>query len=315
VNREKLEQQIRMALNGDVDRALPSRGLVDEVMPRLDAPPRKTPWQRLFPRSRVAWALLPAGAMLIAALLLWQPWSSDSADRVMARAQAALSELRSYRASMVVTEGTGATYGARMEFAAQDRYHETYAGSNDDYSEFIVIENQTYGKGIDASSIGSSFGIKARTAWVSSMLTREAASRTLDYLKDVKRFPDEEVDGTDCLHYRGTVDFEKQYRAAIQSIQETNASKGLPPLSKEAQERMINEARSIPGSETIDMWIGKSDDLMRKMKQEVHGPDPKDLTQQVVVEFTYFDFNASIAIEAPLDEKGQLLPGWTLASP
>ncbi len=77
---------------------------------------------------------------------------------------------------------------------------------------------------------------------------------------------------------------------------------------------MLNEARSIRGSRVIDLWIGKSDYLMRQMKQEIHGPDPKDETQHLAVEFTFYDFNQPVSIEAPLDANGQLLPGWTSAS-
>ena len=76
---------------------------------------------------------------------------------------------------------------------------------------------------------------------------------------------------------------------------------------------MLKEARSIRGSQVVDMWIGKSDYLIRRMKQDIHGPDVQDIMQQIAVDLTFFDFNQPITIEAPLDRSGQLLPGWTLA--
>jgi hypothetical protein len=312
VKRDKLEEQLRAAFDRDVDSALPAHALVDAVLPRLREPRQKR-WL-LFTRPRMAWALLPLSLALIAAMFLWQPWNSNSAQTGVARAQAALAKLQSYRISLLAREGAGGVTSSTFEFAAPDRYYEAYTGSIGDSEEFILIGDQGYGKGMDTSSIGASIGMRLRTSMFSSMLTGEAAARMLDYLKDVEKFPDETVDGTVCLHYRGTIDFEKQYRAAIQHMQESNASKSLPPLSQQTQEQMLKEARSIRGSQVIDVWIGKSDYLMRQMKQDIHGPDIQDMTQQLTVDFTFFDFNQPITIEAPLDANGQLLPGWTSAS-
>ena len=317
MSKEELEQRLRKSFDRDVEKARPKGSLIADVLPRLEARQPRKWWSGFVPRTRLAWITVPLGLAVIAASLAWQPWNLNGAQTAVAMAQAAMAKLQSYRMSLVIREGADEAptiTSHTMEFAAPDRYHETYTGEGGDSEEYILIGDRVYGKDVDLSSIGSSTGATLRTRAFSSMVTTEAATRMLDYLKDIKKFPDETVDGTVCLHYRGTVDFEKYYRGAIQHMQETNASEGLPPLSKETQEKMLNEARSIRGSQVIDMWIGKSDYLMRRMIQNIRGPNFEDMTQHAIMEFTFYDFNVPITIEAPVDANGQVLPGWTSAS-
>ncbi len=316
MNRERLEDRLRAAFDRDVDSGRPAESLIDGVMPRLEETGRQEPWRRFVPRPRVAWALLPVGIGLIAALFVWQPWNSNGAQSAVARAQATMANLQYYRVSLVAREGSGQspTLALNMEFSAPDRYHEIYTADGGHTEEFVLIGDLVYGKGMDVSSTGSSTGVIARRTAFSSLLGGDAVTKMFGYLKDVEKLPDETVDGALCVHSRGAVDFERQYRAAIQEMQESNASKGLPPLSQETQDQMMKEARSIRGSRVVDVWIGKSDYLMRRMRLDAHGPDPKDLTQSLVVDFQFYDFNQPIVIEPPLGADGQLLPGWSSAS-
>ena len=93
------------------------------------------------------------------------------------------------------------------------------------------------------------------------MLSSEAALRGFDYLTDVRKFPDETVDGTVYLHYQGTYDYEKQLR----SILESDSRSGRPPISNERMEKELEELRSSGRLTTTELWICRDDYLIRQM--------------------------------------------------
>ena len=59
------------------------------------------------------------------------------------------------------------------------------------------------------------------------------------------------------------------------------------------------------GDTKVEIWIGKDDYLIRQIKQVVQSG--KYITTNVT---SYYNFNADIAINVPLNDAGNLLPGW-----
>ncbi len=241
--------------------------------------------------------------VILAVLMTWQPWGSfPGPQSVLAKAQAAIASLQSYRISLegtVNTDEETSVVRMELEFVAPDRYHWKQTADEDNL-EYIFIGDEQYSKNT-FPSIGASMMVNS----YSSMLNREYTLIMLSSLTDVKKFPDETVDGTLCLHYRGTLDYEQGLIESWSARQQ----RGLPPLSDEAKERMLEEVRSIAFSTTIELWIGKDDYLVRQEKRIISADDG-----EVGLDLRFYDFNEPIVIEPPLTESGELLPGWRLQS-
>ncbi len=258
--------------------------------------------KRRLKRLRPALAAVPVVAAL-AVLLAWQPWNPDPGfQSIMVKAQAATASLQSYRISLegTTTDPDEETFVVKVEieFAAPDRYHVKQTGDEDNL-EYIFIGDKQYFKNSSAS-----IGARVMVHSYSSMLTREYTLSLLDFLIGDREFPDEMVDGTLCLHYRGTLDYERQLIESWSSRQQ----RSLPPLSDEAKEKMLEEVRSMTGP-VINLWIGKDDYLVRQMKWKISADDG-----EVSLDFRFYDFN-QVIIEAPTDSSGNLLSGWTSTSP
>lgn len=243
---------------------------------------------------------------ILAVLMTWQPWNS-SPQSIMVKAQSAIADLQSYRFSLIQTSNTeGETSEAKVEveFSAPDRYHVIQTGDEDDL-EFILISDEQYYK----DSYVSLRAMKSQAGIYSSML--EATLKMLDYLTDIQKLPDETMDGTRCLRYRGVYDIEKQWTESLRSRQE----RGIPPISDEEMEERLEELRPSIGSTTVELWIGRDDYLLRQMKWDSQRPDTGDGIRYSSMIFKFYDFNEPFTVEAPVDSNGKLLPGWTSASP
>ena len=90
---------------------------------------------------------VPLAIAAIAALFAWQPWTRlEQSPRAVARAQAALESIQSYRFTLFGTRTEGGQTSEStllVEFAAPDRYHSKTEGP--DFSlETIFIGDQEY---------------------------------------------------------------------------------------------------------------------------------------------------------------------------
>jgi len=207
--------------------------------------------------------LLAAGAAVIVlvTLLVTQPWSV-SPQSVMAKAYAATENLQSYRMfyrSITQTaEGETSEFTTESEFSAPERYHVKLI-ADDDVTEFIIIGGKSYARNGDPSK-NVTFAVSRSS---SSFLTKEITLKMLDGLTDLKELPIENIDGTDCLHYRGRVDMEKQ----IEEIK-TN----LDPSDPHYQ-RLLEEAEQLRRWKTqVELWIGKHDYLIRQINYDWQAP-------------------------------------------
>ena len=236
-----------------------------------------------------------AVVIVLAILLITQPWAL-SPQSIMARAYAATEGLQSYRMSsslVSIFEGETSEQRSEWEFAFPDRYHGRITLDSEIY-EFIIIEEKTYARDPDDASGKLSIGV--RSAFAPS---KEYTLGILDSLTGLQKLPDEKIEGTDCLHYRGKADVERE-------IEKQQAK--LDPEQPGYEERLkgLDALRTIETE--VELWIGKDDFLIRQMKSimesSVHG--------NAVVVVKFYDFNEAITIEPPTAESGELLPGWRL---
>ena len=243
-------------------------------------------------------ALGAATAVIVLAILLvTQPWGVNP-QSVMAKAYAATSNLQSYRMTSTLVsifEGETSEQSSEWEFVFPDRYHGRITLDSETY-EFIIIGEKTYARDPEDASAKLSIGV--RSAFTSS---KEYTLEILDSLTGLQKLPDEKIEGTDCLHYRGKADVEGE-------IEKQKAR--LDPEEPGYEERLrgLDALRTIETE--VELWIGKDDFLIRQMKSImeslVHG--------NAVVLVKFYDFNEAITIEPPTTASGELLPGWCLAS-
>jgi hypothetical protein len=235
---------------------------------------------------------------VLIALIMLQPWNSTlSPQVVLAQTRDATASLQSYRISLEgITKGSNQeefVIKAIIEFADPDRIHVEQTEGAD--LEEIFIGNKQYFR-----NTYPSIGSRIAANLYSSMLSREYTLSLLDSLKDIRKLPEETFDGTICLHYKGTFDYEQQLIESWRSQEET----GLI-ISDETKEQMLQEVRYMPSPE-IELRIGKNDRLVRQMNWNLSSDGG-----EVKLDFRFYDFNQPVIIEAPLDSEGNLLTGWT----
>lgn len=256
----------------------------------------------MLKKSPLRWMrpALVAGPIIaiLVALLVLHPWSGLGPQGVMAKVYAATSSLQSYRMTSTLVsifEGETSEQSSEWEFASPNRYHGKITLDSETH-EFIIIEEKTYARDPDDSSGKLSIGV--RSAFTPS---KEYTLEILDSLTGLQKLPDEKIEGTDCLHYRGKADVERE-------IEKQKAR--LDPEQPGYEERLkgLDALRTIETE--VELWIGKDDFLIRQMKSimesSVHG--------NAVVVVKFYDFNEAITIEPPTTASGELLPGWRLQS-
>ncbi len=262
-----------------------------------------------FPRKWLRPALAAGAAVVILAILLvTQPWGV-SPQSVMARACAATEGLQSYRMSSYTTsifngETKEQTY--EMAFAAPDRYH-VRATIDDERHELIIISDRLYRYQPDEPEGPQSSQVSVAVS-PGSLLSKEYTLQILDNLANLETLPDGEIEGVECLHYRGRVDMERMIEEQTASLDPEQP--GYEEMVK-AMEQTREQAHQMKIE--VELWIGKDDYLIRQMVQTTRFPDSEGQLQTSSTTLTFYDFNQPIAIEPPLDASGQLLTGWQLA--
>jgi len=112
---------------------------------------------------------------------------------------------------------------------------------------------------------------------------------------DMDTLPDETLRGVDCLHYRITASMEKL-------VERIKSSDSLTPEK---------EKKWLQGEFVMDIWIGKEDNIIRREKVYSRFPsqmgDGWHISDWVK---EYYDINVRFILEPPVDEYGELLPGW-----
>ncbi len=256
---------------------------------------------------RKALAAVPV-IVALAVLVTWQPWAVSPAG-VLARAREVVNQLDSYRIFVLKTSpSTETTATVEIEYVAPDRYHFTQTGSRLEMTyEFITIGDEAYFKDTVPET---NFGTWPYAQGYSTMISREYTLQIIDYLKDLKKLPEVMMNGALCLHFSGTYDYEKQVRAMSKDY----PGMGIPPLSEEQIREAVAKLQERDRKVEVELWIGKNDYLVRRLRQVTTMLDDDDRLQESVTDMRY-DFTSVITIEAPRDSRGDLLPGWITTVP
>ena len=251
-----------------------------------------------------------------------------SLQDAIARAIARTSEVRSYHSAGNSTTYTDTiTYeGAyELECAAPDRYHSVET-VNVNGSESVTTTISSNGGNVTVTAGGGWFetivvGDKGYVrsqreprwricevytpdsqpppgqtpgtgACQVSIQTSDKQLELLNYLVELEKLPDEEIDGVNCSHYRGEIDQDSY----VDMLRE-RGKEGYAQILPEYLEMMRRQEI------VIELWID-GDDYIRQLKTEGRSLDPNPSTgpEQWVNWFTitrYFDFNEPICIEPP----------------
>jgi predicted anti-sigma-YlaC factor YlaD len=244
---------------------------------------------------------VPIVTILIVITIL-QPWGSFPAPKtIMAKAYAATSSVQSFRFNLSVFPGPDQEMRLEAEYSSPDRYHVRMI-EGQKVEEFIVIGNQQYVKNTSMSKNM----IKATIAGFSSLLDKDSTIGRMNLLTDIKQLRDEKIDDTECLHYKGRIDMEKQIAEAKRSMQESRDRIGADQPTDEEIDADLAQMRSV--NIEVELWIDKADNLIRQLKQTKQGGfEPSSVI------YKYYDFDKTIIIEPPLDAQGNLLSDWQMA--
>ena len=233
---------------------------------------------------------------------------------VLARAQAALPDIQSYQMTsacythlLKTNEFIHRLY-EKSEFAG-DRYYmiwdynvsvqqsaewinpPTYYREviGPDELEVIGIGELTYGRGEELPSMLSTTPEERQTSALSAITAEKQLERLNEIASEIEVLPEENIDGVSCYHYLIAVDTEKY----VELVNDNWAW----------QDTTITE----------ELWIGKDDYIIRQRKHEYkHTSEDMQVSSSTVFMFKYYDFNAPISIEPPVDAEGNLLPGWSI---
>jgi outer membrane lipoprotein-sorting protein len=224
---------------------------------------------------------LPLAAIL-ATLLFLQPWSgSDGPDNVLAKATLAAEGIESYRMEIYATHTNN-----NQEPAAWYRY--TFEYVLPDYIHLNM--SQAYNTGDNG------------------VLSRNEGSAEF-YFYDGRQYsgPDNDENlslyASDLPYYYNGNFADKEY--ALELLEFLDDLEQLPDEVIDGVACLHYSGTPKLGIIPYEVWLGKGDYIIRQIYQtyDIGGS---------TAEFTirYYDFNADIAVEPPVDASGEPLPGW-----
>lgn len=270
-------------------------------------------------------ALIAVPVVVIVALVLaLQPFgTSEDTSGVIAKAYDATSKLSSFRYEKdeydqdSPSEEPVHSYHAEIAYVAPDRFYtssESYTLKTPGLEgpmEKIVIGDTLYQNMPVTTKLESEYFEQLE-------LTEEKSFEYLNMLVEVETLDDEVIDGTECYHYVGEVDMEKyleSYRPVLERMY-YRMDKQLPWGMTTSLDDFIKDSntRSRTQDMTFEFWIGKDDYLLRQAKftYQTREGEVSDWNEYISFGIMhYYDLNGDITIEAPLDESGELLAGWS----
>lgn len=205
---------------------------------------------------------------------------------VTTKARIATSEAQSYRmeaTTRYTSDGETFETLSEGEFSAPDRFRAKIIPETGPWCEVIKIGDKSYVRTSDKAEWGD--GKSDATCVV---LPIAEVLEPLDSLIDLEQLPEEQIDGVDCLHYRGKVDLDSLVEKTRVPYQQT------PELLEVMRRASID----------VELWVGKDDYLIRQMitrgrfpESEPGTGEEKWATQTTIMRF--YDFNKPIAIEPP----------------
>ena len=236
-------------------------------------------------------------AFLSLLLLIGCGNSRPDFEEVITQAEAASNNLNSYRIEMTVTytENEKVTHSSGLiEVVSPDSLRTVTEGHNG-ISESIRIGQTEY----LLDEVSNEWQVRQwpESLPIDNMVVLSVES--LGALLEIVDMADEEIDGVECYHYKGRVDWEAK-------IEEQKA--GLDQSQPGYKEQLKSVELQRQWQSDSEFWIGKEDYLLRQLKQHQEGVFIRDAGKETEKEehlntnatFRFFDFNAPIQIEPPV---------------
>lgn len=256
--------------------------------------------KRSFAEGWIPHALVAAVTIVILVVLLSvQPWSANAYTRV-----------NTFRLTIYTNtvEGNNTTESVnKMLYGAPNRVRITTTGDSG-MLDIIIIGRDLY------SSSPQGLGVYSAEAMLRSITGLipglEHTENTLESLADTEELENEEIAGTLCRHYRGRMDYAKGIREQIAELDPEQPNYDAIVEMLEEQIKSFEEIGT-----NIEVWVGKDDGLVHKLHYQMWMTLEGEWETSAGTLVEYYDINGAVAVDAPLDSGGELLPGWYLTSP
>lgn len=270
-------------------------------------------------------AVIAAPVIIMAIILLSLQFTGifDGSSGVIKKAYAASSSLESYRYVKDEYDQDGPdmevvhSYHAEIDYTTPDRYRIS-TESLDKESPYNPGELFTIRIGDQAYTNASWVLEREEESFEQMDLSRDKTIEFLNLLAETNTLEDATIDGTDCYHYIGNVDIEKFLEWGRPDTERMyyRMDKNLPyGMATSLEEYIENHNQSYLNQDmTFEFWIGKEDYLLRQARlvyQTREGEHSTWNEYKTISVLRYYDLNKEVIIEAPLDENGGLLDGWS----
>ena len=280
-------------------------------------------WRHRWSRSLAI--AVPATAVTVALLSVYLFGFLTRPDDVIAKAYVATQALKSFRLTDYASgiwPGTTqwvSTYFTEAEYADTDHYRLKVAVPESvlpgQATEIIVYGDRVYSSTAPDDSRGLRQGLvdyAVKGFYDPQVPSKESTLALLTSLINLKKMPDETIDGVSTVHYHGQRDMEKVLADSINRVgQRYDAAQRADPSFAR---NVVKPLEDLWRSKEIDVevWIDKDDNVLRqttyttrpaRSQRNVGGPT-------LVETIAYYDFNQPITIEPPLSASDNLLPGW-----
>jgi len=253
------------------------------------------------------WIMSGASAVIIIVIILLlviQPWNFSNTQGVMAKVYTATEQVHSYRVmsspplfSITLTLVGGKTISnsttndySELAYVFPDKIHlkMSYSGKGDEY---IFIGDKEY---YNASGIAI-LRHRDNSVIINFVNPANLTSGSTDTI--TVTFPDD-------TNYP-TLDIPSK----TETLRQLDSLKELKKLADESIDGTdCYHYQGISYGDKVELWIGKADYLIRQIiKTSIAQPGGSSNIESIS---KFYDFNEPIDIEAPLDDKGELLPGW-----
>ena len=225
--------------------------------------------------------------------------SGPEPEAVISRAIEASKEVETYRAEMTVIQtenGEATRSNALIEFVSPDRLHSIQV-NEDETLESIIIGQKYY----NFTTFDNKWQVRQWPGEVSSINLGAVMVGILDSLEGLKKIKDEDIDGSECFHYRGSVDMKAK-------AEEEKAI--LDPADPYYEERLQILDMYDKWQHDVEFWVDKETYLVRQLKQyqetvfvrDAGEDEEREEHQTITVTQRFYDFNAPITIEPPAAE-------------
>lgn len=233
-----------------------------------------------------------------------EPESKLTPEEVISKSKATMDGLKTYRCEIntVNIDENGKTNqsNGNMEYIVPDRSH-TISGD----SESITIGKVVYQR----STSDSVWSVRN---FDQPFISSQKLSIGVFYepLIELVALADENIDGVQCIHLKASRDMKAVAEEQLKRLSQLNPSDPEYDNLRESQEMMVQTLANTVLN--VEYWIGQGDYFVRRVGFEQKMPIPEKAEKpagelSVTGTYRFYDFNADIIIEPPLNLEGVYL--------